>query len=222
MFNRCLKLMGFAIGIFFGALLLPATVFAADASFQAGKDYEIIMNNMAINTLPAEKVQVLEFFSYGCPGCRLLDPTLSKWLVQENRRIDFSRVPVIFHPEWRILAKAYYAAKALNVLETIHPALFTAIHEQGRALANERDVEQWFIEQGVKKDDFENAFEFSPGIEAQINRGNNLMNAYKVYAIPAIVVQGKYKTSLGMAGGTQRLIQIVDFLIAKAQSDLKG
>jgi thiol:disulfide interchange protein DsbA len=102
-------------------MLLPNATFAAKTSatpkFVEGKDYKLVTPNMATvtNIIPAGKVQVIEFFSYGCPWCYRLEPYLEKWLAHKPANVDFRRVPVVFESGWDTYAKAYYTAKALDV-----------------------------------------------------------------------------------------------------------
>ena len=211
--------------------LLPVFAWAATANnaassngFVQGKDYQIIQAATApASPLPAGKIQVIEFFNYGCPACNHFEPALEKWLANgKPKDVAFERVPVVFHPEWDILARAYYVAKDLGVEGKITPVIFDAIHQQGLDLSTQAALAKFFEKNGVKEQDFNSAFQFSPGIDAQMMRGENLMGVYQVFEIPTLVINGKYKTNLGMAGGDgQRMVQIADYLIAKARQDMK-
>ena len=211
-------------------ILLPVTVFAfagkpvtkpavqPTENFVAGKDYQIINATFSAPVYGAP-VTVTEFFSYGCPACNQLEPTLEKWLAQKPNYVNFERVPVVFEPGWDTLAKAYYTARTLGVSETLSPAIFAAIHNQSINLSDPATLEEFFIKHGVSKADFESAFNFSPGIDAQLVRGDTLMRSYKVLAVPTIVINSKYKLDPSMVGGnSERLIQVTNYLVAKEKS----
>jgi len=208
-------------------VLLPSLVLAAAANnsnFVAGKNYEVIQAATApVSPLPKDKIQVIEFFNYGCPACNHLEPSLEKWLANDKPKdVAFERVPVVFHQQWDILARAYYVAKDLGVESKITPAMFNAIHQQGQDLSTPAAVAALFAKYGVKEQDFNSALHFSPGIDAQMMRGENLMGVYQIFQIPTLVINGKYRTNLGMADGDgQRMMQIADYLIAKARQDMK-
>lgn len=208
--------------------LFPLMVFAATANnntgFVEGKDYKIVQSATApASPLPKDKIQVIEFFNYGCPACNHFEPALEKWLANgKPKDVAFERVPVVFHPEWDILARAYYVAKDLGVESKITPAIFNAIHQQGDDLSTPAALAKFFAQHGVKEQDFNSALQFSPGIDAQMMRGENLMGVYQVFQIPTLLINGKYQTNLGMADGDgNRMIQIADYLIAKARMDMK-
>ncbi len=204
---------------------LPVVVWAAAddaAAFVAGKDYKVIQSATApASPLPKDKIQVIEFFSYGCPACNHFEPTLEKWLVNKPKDVAFERVPVVFHQTWDILARAYYVAKDLGVEGKITPAIFKAIHQQGMDLSTADALAKFFAQYGVKEQDFNSALQFSPGIDAQMMRGDNLMGVYQVFEIPTLVINGQYRTNLAMAGGSERMVRLADYLIAKARQDNK-
>lgn len=209
-------------------LLLPVVVFAADANapITAGKEYQIIppaaANAPGVTAPPKGKIQVLEFFSYGCPWCFKFEPFLEAWLAQKPADVAFDRVPVVFEQNWDVYARAYYTAKDLGVVDKITPAIFNAIQMQGADLSNAATLSQFFVTQGVAAKDFDSAYNFSPGIDAQLMRSDNLMRAYGIVEIPTLVIDGKYRTSVRMTGGdNKRLLQVVDYLIAQERNALK-
>lgn len=200
------------LGISFSAI-------AASAEFIEGKDYEIVINNANVPPFPENKITVQEFFSYGCPWCYQLEPELQIWLKKKPDNVAFERVPVIFEKYWDNYAKAYYIAKALGVEKQLTPKLFNAIQEQNKTLGTESAMEAFFISKGIKKDVAESAFQPSPSLDAQVKQGPQLMQAYQVYVIPAIVVDGKYRTDLRLAADQKRFMNIVSFLVAKREAE---
>lgn len=213
------------IAIFYGLILLPLAAWATPAtpSFQAGKDYQVISGNVPTPTNQDGKIQVVEFFSYGCPACFAFEPTLENWLKTKPKNVDFDRVPVVFDPGWDVLARAYYTAKDLNALDKLTPAIFNALHVQGIDLTNQANLEAFFIKEGVSKQDFESAFNFSPRIDTQLMQADRLMRSLGVFQIPTLVVDNKYKTNIGMVNGDpNRLIKVVNYLITLEQKKANG
>lgn len=212
MSKRC----AFIIGLI--TLMIP--MLAAAAEFELNKDYKLVAKpNPSSSSSP---IQVLEFFSYGCPACSTIEPTLEAWLITKPKNVEFDRVPVLFHTEWYPLAKAYYVAKNLHVVNRISPVLFNAIHKNHQDISRKDALMTLFQTQGVNRDAFEGNYDFSPSIEAQIARGDGLVRQYGIYQIPTFVVNGTYQTSLGMsAGDPKRLMKIIDFLIAQEQQKQK-
>jgi thiol:disulfide interchange protein DsbA len=192
-------------------LLFPLNLLAADTAFVEGKHYIVVAS--AGKKTDSEKVKVYEFFSPGCPACYYLEPHIQQWLERKPQQIEFERVPVIFSPQWTQLAKAYYAAVALDVGERLTQAMFDAMHEQGKSLQSEAEIKALFVANGVSAEDFDSVFHFSPSIDAQLNRARELMREYRIAGVPGFVVADKYKTDAQMVGGNvTRLMQLIDYL----------
>jgi protein dithiol oxidoreductase (disulfide-forming) len=189
------------------------------ANFKAGKDYEVISTSEIIpKSNPKAQVSVVEFFSYACPACYHFEPTLNKWLEKKPNYVKFERVPIVFQPSWRSLARAYYIAKMLGVEKELTPAIFKAIHVEGQALSNPKLQEEFFIKYGVKQHEFENIASFSPGIDAQLLRSDTLMQEDKILAAPTLVIDNRYKVDPSMIGGDPaRFLQVTDYLIEKVR-----
>lgn len=188
-------------------------------NFRAGKDYQVISNSQIIpNMAPKATVEVKEFFSYACPACYHFEPVLEKWLAQKPVYVKFERIPIIFQPGWRSLARAYYIAQMLGIEKQLTPAIFKAIHVEGQDLSDPKLQEDFFIKQGVKQQVFESMASFSPGIDAQLLRSNTLMQDDQILAAPTLVIDNRYKVDPSLVGGDPiRFLQVVDFLIEKVR-----
>lgn len=165
--------------------------------------------------LPEDKITVTEFFSYGCPWCYQFEPQLHKWLKTKPDNVEFNRAPVIFERYWDNYAKAYYIASALGIEKKMTPKLFKAIQDQNKTLGTLSAMKDFFIAQGVKKDVAQSIFEDSPSLDAEVKQGPQLMQAYQIFVIPAIVIDGKYRTDLRLALDEKKLIRIMNFLVEK-------
>ena len=210
--NRLLIILSLAI--------LPLFCFAtAPPTFTEGNQYKAVVltpSNPSRFEIPKGKVLVVEFFSYGCPWCFKLDPSLEAWFKTKPKYVVFERVPVMFERGWDVYAKAYYTAEFLNVLNKITPDLFNAIHVKNEDLASESAMQAFFVSKGVSKKDFESAFDFSPGIGMELQRSNSLMMAYKAFVVPTVIVNGKYYTNPALVKGDDKLMmQVIQYLVAK-------
>ena len=194
-------------------LLVPSLAMAAD--FIEGKDYQLIANPQTIDS-KTKSPTVIEFFSYGCPWCYKLESPLNDWSTKLGSNLQLERVPVVFKPEWELYAKAYYAAKMLALSDKINPLLFKAIQVDKKPLNNKQSMVDFFVAQGVDKEIAKSAFEHSPSIDMRVNNGMTLMANYQINAVPAFVVNNKYRTDLQMAGNPDRLFQILDYLMKKS------
>jgi thiol:disulfide interchange protein DsbA len=198
------------IALFF---LLPAMALAS--SFVEGKDYRVVANPRAVKNQSKTPV-IQEFFSYGCPWCYKIEGPLSEWVNKMGKNIHFERVPVVFKPSWELYAKAYYTAKTLALSDKLNPLLFKAIQEDKKPLDTKQAMINFFVAQGVDKEIAKSAFEHSPTIDMHVQNGMSLMGAYQINAVPAFVVNNKFKTDLQMAGSPERLLEILAYLTRKS------
>jgi thiol:disulfide interchange protein DsbA len=192
-------------------ILIPVITWAGD--FIEGKDYQLTPNNPSIET--SKTPTVTEFFSYGCPSCFHVDPALTEWTNKVGTGVTITRIPVVFKPDWELYAKAYYTAKTLALTNKVNPLLFKAIQEEHKSLNTPQAMINFFVAQGVDREIAKSAFENSPTIEMNVKNGMTLMAQYQINAVPAFIINNKYKTDLQMAGSPERLFQIIDYLVRK-------
>ena len=197
------------------ALLLCLLAAPAYAQVQ-GQDYQLL--TPAQPTATPGKVEVIEFFSYGCPHCYALQSHIVKWVAELPANVSFVRVPVSFgRREWGQLSRAYYALEATGDLKRLDDALFDSIHKEQRRLFDEDTLAAWAAEHGVEAAKFRAAFE-SPGVSAQALRAEQLSRNYKVNSVPHLIVDGKY-----IVGGKthDEMLKIARQLVDKAATERK-
>ena len=192
---------------------MSLTSFSAD--FVAGKDYEVLKGVGGLTN--SAKPSVIEFFSFGCPWCYRLEPALALWVKQHQTTIYFKKIPVVFNKDWEYYAKAYYAAEALTLSPALNAALFKSILKDKRSLKNDQAMIDFFVEQGVEPATAKSAFTYSTSIEMSVKDGRTLMALYHINAVPAFIVDNRFKTDLQMAKTEERLFAIVDFLIEQSK-----
>lgn len=192
---------------------------ATAAELQAGRDFKPINPPL---TTAKDKIEVIEFFSYGCPHCSDFHPIVSKWAASLPKDVSFRRVPVSFgRPEWARLAKIYYALEATGDLAKLDTAVFLAIHEQRVAFKSDEAVISWATGKGADAKKFGDAFNgFS--MQSRVQRGDQDAAAAKIGGVPAIAVDGRFLVNNEAAGSYEDLVKIADALIAKARQDRKG
>lgn len=199
--------------------LLGLAASATAAELQAGREFKPI--NPPLVTAK-DKIEVIEFFSYGCPHCSDFHPIVSKWAASLPKDVSFRRVPVSFgRPEWARLAKIYYALEATGDLAKLDTAVFLAIHEQRVAFKSDEAVISWATGKGADAKKFGDAFNgFS--MQSRVQRGDQDAAAAKIGGVPAIAVDGRFLVNNEAAGSYEDLVKIADALIAKARQDRKG
>jgi len=191
-------------------ILLPAMALAAE--FTEGKDYQLV-SNPEVNATKNKTPIITEFFSYGCPWCYRIDAPLNAWVSKMGKNAQIERVPVVFKPEWDLYAKAYYTAKTLALSDKLSPLLFKSIQDEKNLLNTKQAMIDFFVSQGVDREIAKSAFENSPTIDMRVSNGMALMARYQINAVPAFIINNKYKTDLQMAGGPERLFLLLDYLM---------
>jgi thiol:disulfide interchange protein DsbA len=181
-----------------------------NAAFSEGIEYEKIGN--AQPTVASDKIEVLELFWYGCPHCYQLEPALEAWLENKPDDVAFVRMPAVLGPNWELLARAYYTAELLNVSDKVHPALFARLHKERKRITNVGQLQAFFAEHGVSEQDFSSTFK-SFAVVTKTNRAKQVRNMYGITGVPAVVVNGKFRTSATMAGGNEKMFKVIEYLI---------
>jgi len=194
-------------------LLLLVTVSATAADFQEGVHYQRLP--VPVETKDANRVEVVELFSYACIHCKTFDPTLEAWRGEQTDDVLFRRVPAIFNQTWKLLAQAFYAAEVLGIGEKVHQPMFRALHDQGVNLGNPSLLAALFQEvAGVVPSEFTQVFN-SFSVRSRVQQAEAHGRAYRVTGVPTLIVDGIYRIDGKMAGNNTKMLEIVDFLIAE-------
>lgn len=190
---------------------------SAVAQFAEGREYVRLKSPQAVET--GKKVEVIEFFSYGCPHCADLEPHLQAWLKRAPADVQLRRIPVAFFPQWENLARVYYTLEALGEDAKLTPDVFIALHGGNRSnLANESRFFEWAASKGLDRKKVEDTYK-SFGIAGKLGRAKQLAQAYNIQSVPAVIVDGKFMLSSGSAGGHERVPAVIDAAIAVARAE---
>ncbi|MBI5909604.1 MAG: thiol:disulfide interchange protein DsbA/DsbL [Betaproteobacteria bacterium] len=197
--------------VFFAASL-------AQAQPAAGVEYRELSS--AQPTDAAGKIEVIEFFWYGCPHCYNFEPVIEPWVKKLPKDTQFRRVPAIFNPEWEQGARAYYALEAIGEGQRLHKPLFDAVHKDTRLkIANEAALTEWLGKQGVDTKKFAAAYR-SFSVEGKVKRAAQLTQAYKIEGVPSMAVNGKYVVITDNIKSFEQMLAVADYLVD--QTRMKG
>ena len=197
------------------ALWAVAPGAAAQEDYVEGKDYELI--TPAVRTADPDKIEVAEFFWYGCGHCYTFEPVLNQWKKALPEDVDFQGSPAIWNAKMEIHARAFYTARLLGALDTLHPVIFQAMNVDRKRLSSEEEIKELFTANGVAAEDFDKAFN-SFGVTSQVRQANSRARAAKITGTPALMVNGKYHISTRQAGSQAGMLKVADYLIAKERA----
>ena len=186
----------------------------AQGRFAEGTHYTKLGQPVAVPS--GGKIDVIEFFWYGCPHCNAFEPMLDAWARKLPADVGFRRVHVGFTALHETHAKIYYAMEALGLQEQLHRKVFAAIHQQRKRLDKEADIAAFVTESGQDAAKFMEAFK-SFGVATKVRQAKQLTDAYKIDGVPSIGVHGRWFTSGSLAGSNARGLSVANYLIERAR-----
>ena len=175
-----------------------------------GVDYVVLKSELPVET--PGKIEVIEFFWYGCPHCYTLEPLIETWVRKLPPDAQFRRVPAVFNDRWARDAAIYYAFEALGVLDRVHRPLFDAIHRDGLRTDSGPALGQWLQKQGVDTKKFDEVAR-SFGVQSKVRRAAQLSVAFRIDGTPAMAVHGRFTVGAEQSRDQGVMLGTVDHLI---------
>jgi len=199
------------LALVFGVLSLPSRA----AALVEGTDYRTLDPPQHSDSPPG-KIEVLEFFSWGCPHCNEFNPLITKWADNAPKDVVFKRVATgLGRAPWTILARTYYALDSLGLAEKFVAPMFHAIHEEHENLFDEEAIANWLAKHGVDRARFRTAFD-SFGVNTRLNQAEQMVENYKIDGVPSLAVGGKYV----VLGNTfEQILANLDAVVAKVRAE---
>jgi thiol:disulfide interchange protein DsbA len=157
------------------------------------------------------KIEVLEFFWYGCIHCYNLEPMVEKWEKTLPKDVQFRRVPAVFNDRWALDASIFYALEAMGLVEKLHRPLFDAIHKDRLRTDVQKDFMEWLQKQGVDTKKFTETMK-SFGVQSKMRRAAQMTALYKIDGTPAMAVHGRYTVSTDQGKTQNGLFETVNYL----------
>ena len=201
-----------------GKWLAALALFAAAASAQPqlGREFERLDPPRPVST--GNRIEVIEFFYYGCPVCYETEPLLSRWLATAPDDVAIRRVPAVSSESWASFARLFYTLDALGQIDRLHWPIYENFQLDDVKLNDEKIMPDWAARNGVDRQRFVESYR-SPEVAARVEHARELIRAYDVSGVPTFVVDGKFVTSARLAGGTKQVIQVLDHLVRLARQE---
>jgi len=181
------------------------------AQYEEGVHYQVLDPQAPLST-SGEGIEVSEYFSYGCGHCFQFDPVLNAWLDKQPEDVNFDRTPAVWNDYYGNLAQTYYTLKAMDLLESLHVAVFEAIHIQRKNLSKPGVMADFLEEAGVDPEAFAKVFN-SFGVRMSLQQADARGRAYRASGVPTLIVNGKYRIETRGAGSVQEMLKVAEFLI---------
>ena len=197
-------------------IVLVLSLFCSSAfskDYREGRHYELIE---PLPTRNPEKIEVIEFFWFGCGHCFSLEQLIKDWKSEVSSEVDFFRLPVVWNAQTKTHAKLFFATETLRVPEAIQ-GIFSAIHYNRKMMLSDKEIIPFFQGYGIQEDKYLAATN-SFGLKNNLRKAELFAFKYGIKGVPAFIVNGKYKVSATREIGTEDLLDVVNYLIEKEQS----
>ena len=197
--------------------LSPISALLAQPQPETGFDYTVLKPEQPVET--KGKVEVIEFFWYGCPHCYALEPAIETWVRQLPPDAHFRRIPAVLSQGWVGHAQAFYAFEAMGAIDKLHRPFFDAIHRDRLNINNKDAFDQWLQKNGIEPARFLEAVK-SFGVQSKLRRAAQLSSSYRIDGVPALAVHGRYTVSAEQGRTREGMLAIADHLIGIARKSL--
>ena len=186
---------------------------------QPGANYTVLKPEVPVGS--PGKIEVLEFFWYGCIHCYNFEPAIEQWLPKLPPDVQFRRVPAIFNDRWGYDAAIFFALEAMGVVDKVHRPLFDAIHQDRLRTDDAAAFNAWLQKQGVDAKRFADMMK-SFGVQTKVRQAKQQTVAYRIDGTPAMAVQGRYTVSPEQGGSLRGMLTVVDHLVGLARKGAAG
>ena len=193
------------------AALTQATFSQAQGTPVEGKQY--VRLSQPLPSAAGGKIEVVEFFWYGCPHCNDFEPMLDAWAKKVPADVLFRRVPVAFRDEpFGSHQRIFYALEAMGQVEAMHRKVFYAIHNDRARLDKPADISAFMAKNGLDGAKFLDLFN-SFSVQTKARQAKQLSESYKIDGVPALGIQGRFYTSGSLAGSNDQALAVTEFLV---------
>ena len=165
-----------------------------------------------------ERIEVVEFFYYGCPVCYEAQPHIARWLQRSGNDVALRRVPAVSADGWEPFARSFYTLEAMGLLARLHWPVYDNFHFDGKRLNEENVMADWIASNGGDGAKFREMWN-SAEIKSKVDAAHGMLDTYQVRGVPSLVIDGKYVTSARMAGGIKEMMVVVEQLVERARAE---
>jgi thiol:disulfide interchange protein DsbA len=181
------------------------------AALSEGRNYRLIAQQPLADP---SRIEVIDFFFYGCPFCNDLRPMLETWRKQLPQDVTFRRVPTVRRDSWAPLARTYYTLEALQELERLHEEVYKAYHDQELSLSQPDVMADWAQRHGIERERWLALYR-SEEVTRKVEQARKLTEAYDIQGTPSVVVDGRYLTSSGMTDDVKLVVPVAEALVQR-------
>lgn len=204
-----------------GLALFASLWFAAPA---IGQEVVRSRQNIEYRVIPqqpvetGQRIEVIDFFWYGCPYCNALQPALEAWRKRKPADVALRHIPAILNDSWKPHARIYYTLERLNEVSRLHLQVYYGYHVELLHMSEPDVMVEWAVKHGIDRQRWLDAY-YSPEVDEKVARAKELTKLYTVAGTPTLVVDGRYLTSGELAPSLQGMIPVLEDLIRIARRE---
>ena len=189
----------------------------ACSGVEQGRDYNVLPTQQPTS---GNKIEVLEFFFYGCGHCYHLHSNLVEWEKKMPQDVELTYVPTIFRDTMEPMARAFYALESMAKLHQMHDALYRAWNVDGVKLYDEEQISGFVASKGVDRTKFLASYN-SFSMQSRVTRAKQMTRSYRITGTPTLIVDGKYVITGLQPEDTIRVLNEVIAMARKSRGSRK-
>ena len=193
-------------------VLISAYGLSFSSQVFAAPGYEELPN--APKRADTERVEVVEYFWFGCPHCFAFEPSINKWADEKPDYVDFVREAPPLNPGWEPHSRAFYAAEIMGVTDKFFDPIFDGIHVERRSLRQPDKIAKFAGELGIDEDKFRKTMD-SFAVNTRMKQAMQMAQASRIRGVPSVVINGKYLKGGSLAGSHDGIIRVINERVAE-------
>jgi thiol:disulfide interchange protein DsbA len=197
-------------------LLLLSWALALQAQPVSPNHFTQLARPVPVST--GERIEVIEFFYYGCPVCYEAQPHIARWLNRSGNDVVLRRVPAVSADGWEPFARSFYTLETMGLIARLHWPVYDNFHFDGKRLNEEDVMADWIASNGGDAAKFRETWN-SAEIKSKVDAAHEMLDTYQVRGVPSLVIDGKYITSARLAGSVTQMMVVVEQLVGRARAE---
>jgi len=183
-----------------------------------GVDYTVLANPQPTDS--PGKIEVLDFFWYGCPHCYAFLPDLEAWHKRQAADVAYKHVPVAFDAAREPHSKIFYALQALNRVDDMHAKVFDAFHVRHMRLLDRDEIADFMASNGIARDKWLAVYD-SFSVAGSVSRARLITQAYTIDGTPTLACDGRFLTSPSLAQSHTNAgaLAVLDYLVERVRRE---
>jgi thiol:disulfide interchange protein DsbA len=174
-----------------------------------GRNYRLITQQPVADS---SRIEVIDFFFYGCPFCNELRPILERWRKALPADVVFRRTPTVRRDTWVPLARTYYTLELLGEADRLHEEVYKGYHDEELSMSRPEVMADWARRHGIDRERWLTVYN-SDEVTRLVEQARRMTQDYDIQGTPSVVINGRYLTSSGMTDDVKLVVPVAEQLL---------